>query len=59
MPEPKPTPPARPVAQQPKSSTATATSAGAKRRPPQSAPIQLSSGDAKLIAAVLMEMLKR
>jgi hypothetical protein len=53
-----PKPPARPATQRPKPKTATATPAGAEPRPPPE-PIKLSSGDAKLMAAVLMEMLKR
>jgi hypothetical protein len=53
-----PTPPARPATQRPKPKTATTMPAGAEARP-EPAPIKLSSGDAKLMAAVLMEMLKR
>lgn len=50
---PKTTPPARPATQRPK-----AKPAGAEPRTTP-APIKLSAGDAKLMAAVLMEMLKR
>lgn len=46
-------PPARPATQRPKAKPADAE----PRTTP--APIKLSSGDAKLMAAVLMEMLKR
>ncbi|NVZ10626.1 hypothetical protein HW932_15285 [Allochromatium humboldtianum] len=51
-------PPARPATQRPKAKPATATPAGAEPRTIP-APIKLSAGDAKLMAAVLMEMLKR
>jgi hypothetical protein len=56
---PKPTLPARPAIQRPKPNPSAATPATATPRPPSSAPIKLSSGDAKLMAAVLREMLKR
>ncbi|MTW20016.1 hypothetical protein [Allochromatium palmeri] len=55
---PKPTPPVRPAAQPQKPQTTTATPASTKPRS-NTAPIKLSSGDAKLMAAVLMEMMKR
>lgn len=48
-------PPARPATQRPK---AKPTPAGTESRTIP-APIKLSAGDAKLMAAVLMEMLKR
>lgn len=55
---PKPKSPVRPATQSPKPKAGPATSAGAKPRP-NPEPIKLSSGDAKLMAAVLMEMLRR
>lgn len=55
---PKPMPPTRPTSQRPKPKTATTTPTSAEPRP-QPAPLKLSSEDAKLMAAVLMEMLKR
>lgn len=54
----KPAPPARPATQKPKPKAAAAKPAGAKPLP-KPEPIKLSPEDAKLMAAVLMEMLKR
>lgn len=56
---PKPNSPARSTTQRPKPNTAATTVPAGTELPRQPAPIKLSSGDAKLMAAVLMEMLNR